>query len=73
MQRPGLHRDAQHGQARHGGRHARKVRSAARARDDDLETFALGALGERIKPIWCAVGRNDAGLVGDAERIERLG
>ena len=54
-------------------RHAGQVRGAAGAGDDHLEARGLGALGEGVEPVGRAVGRDDAGLVGDAERVERLG
>ncbi len=34
---------------------------------------ALRALGEGVQPVGRAVGRDDALVVGDAERVERLG
>jgi hypothetical protein len=47
-QRLRLHRHAQHRQMRHAGDHARQVRRAACACDDDLEAFAARALGEGV-------------------------
>jgi hypothetical protein len=41
---------------------------AARARDDDLEPFVLGVLGEGYEPVGGAMRRNDPRLIADAER-----
>ena len=68
-----LHRHAQHRQRGQRRRHARQVGRAAGAGDDHLEAAVLGALGVGIEPLGRAVGRNDAGLVRHAERIQRLG
>ena len=55
------------------GDHAGQVRGAAGAGDDDLEAFGLGALGELHHALGRAVGRDDAGFVGDFEGIEGFG
>ena len=53
--------------------HAGQVGGAAGAGDDDPEPCRLGALGEGDEAVGRAVGGDDAGVVGDAERVERLG
>ena len=53
--------------------HAGQMRGAAGAGDDDLVAGAAGALGEGDQPVGRAVGRDDAVVMGDAERIERVG
>ena len=69
----GLHRHAEHGQRGLGCAHARQVRSAAGARDDDLEaTFARGG-GVVEEEVRCAVRGDDAHLVRDAQTLEHLG
>jgi hypothetical protein len=42
------------------------------AGDDQLEAASLCTLGVLVKPVGGAVGRDDAGLVGDAEAVERM-
>ena len=49
------------------------MRRAARAGDDHLEAPVARALGERIKPLRRAMRGYDARLIGDLERLERLG
>ena len=51
---------------------AGQVRRAARAGDHDPEALGLGALGEGEEPVRRSVGRDDARIVGDLERVERL-
>ena len=46
---------------------------AAGARDDDLEAFRLGALGEVVHAVGCAVGGDDAGVITDVQIVENLG
>ena len=72
-QRLGFHRHAEDGQRGHGGGHAGQVGGAACAGDDHLEALRLGVLGEGDEPVRGAVGGDDAGIVGDAERVEGLG
>src|SRR6516165_11652240 len=40
--------------------------------DDDLEALTLGALGEGIKPLWRAMGRDDPCVACDAELGQRV-
>ena len=49
------------------------MRSAAGTGDDDLEARRLGALGECDQPVRRTVGRDDARLMGYAERGQRFG
>ena len=72
-QRLRFDRHAEHRQRGHRRRHAGQVRGAARAGDDDLDAGRLRALGEGVEPVGRAVGRDDALVVADAERVERLG
>ena len=46
---------------------------AAGAGDDHLEALGPGALGEGDHALRRAMGRDDARVIGDAERVERLG
>src|SRR5882762_892424 len=54
------------------GGHARQVGGARGAGDDHLEAAALRTLGILVEPIRRAVGRDDAGLIPDAEPVERM-
>ena len=72
LQRIRFDRHAENGQGGHGGGHARQMRRAAGAGDDDLESFRLRALGEGHEPVRRAMGGYDARVAGDIERGERL-
>ena len=72
-QRLGFDRHAENRKAGERGGHARQMRRAAGTGDDHLKAFRLRALGEGIEPFRSAVGGDDAGLVADVERVERLG
>ena len=71
--RLGLDRNAEHRERGHGGGHAGEVGGAARAGDDDLVPGSLRAARERIEPVRRAVRRDDALVIGHAERVQRLG
>ena len=49
------------------------MRRAAGAGDNHLEACGLRALGEGVEPLRRAMGGNDARLIGNTERVERLG
>lgn len=46
---------------------------AAGAGDDDLEALRACALGEIDQPVHCAVRRNDARVIGNFQRLQRVG
>ena len=75
LSRQGLrfHRHAEHRQAGQRGSHAGQMRRAAGAGNDHLEAFRFRTFGEGIKTLGRAMRGNDAGVVADAERIERFG
>src|SRR3546814_8851715 len=56
---------------RHRRNHPGQVRRAARARDDHVETLALGALGKGCHPVGRAVCRDDPRLVRHVEFLEQ--
>jgi len=68
-----FHGDAEDGQRRHRCRHARQMGRAACARDHDLEALRLCALGEGYESVRRAVGRDDAGVIGNAQDVQGLG
>ncbi len=55
------------------GDHARQMRRAARAGDNDLYAAPEGFLGVLKQQIRSAMRRDDASLIGDAESSERIG
>ena len=67
-----LHGDAQHGNGRLCGDHARQVGRAARAGDDDLQAAFLGLSRELGHQGGRPVGGDDAALVRDAEPGQHL-
>lgn len=69
----GLDRDAKDRKLGEGSGHAGQMRRAAGAGDDNAEAGRLGALGKGIEAFRRAVGGDDPRVVGDTERVERLG
>jgi hypothetical protein len=72
-QRLGLHRHADHRDARFGGHHAGQMRRPARARDDDLQAAFHGRLAIGPEPVGRAMGRDDLRLIPYAQFIKDRG
>ena len=73
VQRLRFHRHPQNGQTGFRGGHARQMRRAARRGDDDFQAARRRAGGIFKKQVRRAMGRDDLGLIRDAQFIQLVG
>ncbi len=68
-----IDRHTEHRQWCHRRRHAGQVGGSAGPRDNHLEAFVAGAMGEVVQPLRRAMRRDDQRLIADLERVEGFG
>lgn len=73
FERRGFDGDAENGQERHGSGHAGEMGGAAGSGYDDPEAFTFSGSGEFIETVGRAVGRYNARLMRDAQRLQGVG